>query len=109
MKWIAVFLPSIITITIRYKRSNGDRWKILRYISEYFIAVICNVVITQSTVQYFLSDGVIDTKAFERFTFFTKYMIIACVLAFIIPYIYEIISKYIHVSIKVKERVNEEK
>lgn len=109
MRIIALYLPALITVAIRYQRNSKNKWAIFDYVREYGIAVIGNTVLTQFIIQYLLnSDEVIDITAFDRFYFFTKYMIIACVIAFVLPYICEVIRKYVSVSFKVGDNYEKE-
>ena len=101
MKLIALFLPAVITLGIRRDRSKGKEWKLYDYIKEYVISVLINVFMTQSVISYVLGLGGVDSTAFESFPFFTKYIFIACVLAFLIAYIREILNKYITVSFEI--------
>lgn len=110
MKIIALYLPAVISVAIRYQRGNKRKWEVIDYIREYAIAVIVNTVLTQFIVQYLLSsDEIIDISAFERFFFYTKYMVIACILAFILPYVWEVLNKLVSVSFKVGENHEEKK
>lgn len=45
----------------------------------------------------------VDNTAFSSFGFFTKYLFIASVIAYITPYIEEIVKKYVSISFSVGE------
>ena len=101
MRMIALFMPAVITLSIRYRRNEGREWGWFRFIQEYVTAVLFNVFATQSVITYLLGMGGVDIEAFDSFPFFTKYLFIACVFAFLFAYMVEIIKKYIHISFEV--------
>ena len=107
MIFIALFFPSVISIALQYKMKKSE-WNIFNYISRYIIDCIFNILISQGIVQYVLYDDVITIDSYDRFFFFTKYMIMACGFAIIIPVILNIAGRYISIKIKLEDR-NEKK
>lgn len=101
MEFIALFMPAIITVSVRYRRNAGEMWNWFGYIKEYGIALLVNVVMTQAVVVYVLGATGESVSDFERFAFSTKYLVIACFLAFVLPYVWEALTKAISVSVDV--------
>lgn len=104
MELIALFVPAVITMSVRYVRNNGKSWEWFRYIMEYGIALFVNVLTTQSVIVYVLRATGEESGDFARFAFLVKYLVIAGVLAFIMPYIWEGLMKAISVSVRLEER-----
>lgn len=109
MRVIALFLPAVISLAIRYSRCGGTDWKVFVYIKEYVYALLFNVFAAQSLITYILGAEGVSIEAFDSFPFFTKYIFIACVLAFLFPYAQEFIGKYAGVSFGIKNREENEK
>lgn len=57
MKLIALFVPAIITISIRYRRNDGKGWNWFVYLKEYAYALLTNVFLTQAVISYGLGLG----------------------------------------------------
>lgn len=101
MEFIALFIPAIITVSVRYRRNAGELWKWFWYVREYAVALLVNVIFTQGVIVYVLGATGEGTSDFERFAFSTKYLVIACFLAFVLPYIWEALTKAVSVSVDV--------
>ena len=102
MSFIALFLPACISQVIRHKRNDRLKWSIPESIIEYAILVLINVLISQCIVVYVIGIDGVDMSAFQSFPFFTKYLVISTVLAWLAPYLEEIVRKHIDVSFKVE-------
>ena len=102
MSFIALFLPACISLIVRHKRNDALKWSVPESIIEYAILVLVNVLVSQSVIVYVLGIGGVDMSAFESLPFFTKYLAISIVLAWLTPYLEEIGRKYIGVSFKVE-------
>lgn len=101
MEFIALFLPAVITVCVRYKRNAGQIWNWFVYVKEYAVALLVNVIVTQGVIVYVLGATGEGTSDFERFAFTTKYLVIACFLAFVFPYIWEALTKAVSVSVDI--------
>lgn len=106
MSIIALFFPACISMVIRHKRNEKLTWNLAGCILEYAVLTIINVFLSQVVIVNILGITT-DSTAFESFPFFTKYLFIASAAAFLVPYVEEVVSRYIKVSFSVGE--NEEK
>ena len=104
MEFIALFTPAVITMSVRYRRMNGKSWEWFRYVREYVIALIMNVLTTQIVITYVLGATGEESGDFVRFAFMTKYLLIASVLAVVMPYIWEAFTKALTVTVQFEER-----
>ena len=77
-------------------------------ILEYAVLVIFNVLLSESVIVYVLQSGAVDVTAFCSFPFFTKYMVISLILAWLIPYVEEIGHRYIKISFTVNSRISKD-
>lgn len=102
MSFIALFLPACISLIIRHKRNDRLKWSVPESIIEYAILVLINVLASQSVIEYVLLIDGVEMSAFQSFPFFTKYLLIAMLIAWLTPYIEEIVRKCISVSFKVE-------
>lgn len=108
MEFIALFLPAIVTVSIRYKRNNGQLWTWFEYVKEYAQSVLINVILSQCVVVYVLGATGEEISDFARFAFSTKYLIIACALAFAVPYIWEALAKAVAISVNISTDENDD-
>lgn len=104
MSFIALFLPAGISLMIRHKRNQELKWKIPESILEYVVLVLVNVLLSQCIIVYLLGIHEVDMSAFQSFPFFTKYLVIAMLIAWLVPYVEEIGRKYIEVSFLVEKK-----
>lgn len=109
MEFIALFAPAVITLSVRYRKNNGTAWEWFRYVREYITALLVNVWSTQAVIVYVLRATGEESGDFVRFVFMIKYLLIACVLAFITSYIWEGLAKALSVSAQFEERSNRDK
>lgn len=103
MSFIALFLPACISMIIRHKRNKELKLNLPESILEYAVLVMVNVLISQSVIVYVLRIGEVDISAFHSFPFFTKYLVISMIIAWITPYLEEIVRKYFEVSFSVEK------
>lgn len=98
MRITALFFPAFISILIKYLRKPERTWHPSMLIAEYGIYVLVNVLLTTSLITYGLGIYGITADAFDSFPFFIKYTFIAIIIAFITPYVEELITRYVKVS-----------
>lgn len=103
MRIIGLFFPALISVSIKHARNSEHTWQMPKVLAEYGIYVLINVLITTSAITYGLGLSGVTVDAFESFPFFTKYTIIAIVIAVFAPYIEEIIKRYLKVTFTVRE------
>ena len=109
MSFVALFLPACISLIIRHKRNKTSKWSVPESILEYAVLVMINVLFSQCIVVYILGVHEVDMSALQSFPFFTKYLVISMILAWLAPYVEEIGHKYIKVSFSVEEAEIEER
>lgn len=97
MIYLAFLFPAVISVKIWLKRKGKDKKNPL--VLEYMGWVLLNVFLSISTIVFVLGLSSADSSAFESFSFFIKYLVIAIIYAVILPFILEIISKWIGVEI----------
>lgn len=103
MSFIALFFPASISMLIRNRR-KGRKTDLVEVILEYAVLVLINVLVTISIIVYALGMSGIDIQVFNSFPFFTKYILIACGVAWLTPYAEEVLCKFVGVSFTVEER-----
>lgn len=108
MTLIGLFFPAIISVVIRQKRKTGDKRELLSILSEYGLSVLFCNLFSMIVITYVLGIGDVAMSAFESFPFFTKYTVIAVIIAFIMPYLEEIYKKYIQIKFVIEDK-NENK
>ena len=104
MDIIALFLPACITMSIRQQRGAGCEKKLFPVLLEYGKTVLWCNLLTMGVITYVLRVSDVQSDAFKSFPFFSKYVIIAMFFAFIMPYISEVIGRYIKIRFFVKEK-----
>ena len=108
MSFIALFLPAGISLMIRHKRNQELKWRIPESILEYVVLVLINVLLSQCIIVYLLGIHEVDMSAFQSFPFFTKYLVIAMLIGWLMPYVEEIGRKYIEISFSVGDKLEDE-
>ncbi|MDE5865159.1 MAG: hypothetical protein K2H31_00950 [Lachnospiraceae bacterium] len=103
MSFIALFLPACISIMIRHKRNKELKWSLPESILEYAVLVMINVLISQCIVVYIFRISEVGMSSFHSFPFFTKYLAISMIIAWVMPYLVEIVRKYFEVSFSVEK------
>lgn len=104
MRYIALFFPAILSVGISYRRNNGEKWLWFDYVREYVGAVICNALVAGFVISYVLGLGAVNIEAFDSFPFFTKYLLIAIVLATLFPHIRDVIKANISISYEIDKK-----
>ena len=105
MKWICLLLPACVSMKIRYRRNqnllkaDNTLLGILRWGSW----ILVNNMLSMFTIVYVLRMGTVVTDVFNSFNFSLKYMVISLVFACVLPYVLEIVEKYISISFTVGE------
>lgn len=95
---IGLFFPSLITMAIRRKRNSEheDNW--FAFLLEYGQTVLfCNLII-MTIITYVIKIGNVESTAFNSFPFFIKYVVMSVVYSAVIPYLEEIVKKFIQIK-----------
>lgn len=103
MMWICLLMPACFSMMIQYRR-NGNR-----PLSDNMVVELCrwgswvlvNNLLTIFAVLYLLGYGSLLTEVFESLAFAMKYAGISLVFACVLPYIVEIIRKFVSVTFTV--------
>lgn len=102
MKFIGLFMPAIVSLMIRNRNNEKEDWRMPQVFFRYGIYVLVNVWLTEGIIIYVLGlSGVIE-EALTSFPFFLKYTLIALAMAVVVPYVEEIIRKYISIGLTVE-------
>lgn len=105
---LAILGPAFISVWIRYKQKKYS--ELCKMIIEYGIYTLMVTLFTQSSITYVLRVSGVTQDALESFPFFTKYVVIAVIIATVLPIVQALIVKYIKVSVEVEiydeEKVN---
>lgn len=104
MTVIGLFFPAIISVTIRQRRRADPKTDFLSVFIEYGLSVLFCNLFSMVLITYVLGIGDVAMSAFESFPFFTKYTVIAVVIAFIMPYLDEIFKKYIQIKFVIEDQ-----
>lgn len=101
MTVIGLFFPSFVSVAIYMKLSKDAlcRWQTL--IIRYGVYVLLDTLITQIDITYLLGISQVMESALTSFPFFVKYVLIALIWAVVLPFVEEMLKKYIKVSIKI--------
>ena len=105
MEMIGLFVPAMFSVWIKHKRNTELTWSMPKIVFEYGIYVFVNVFITTCIITYALGISGVTSDALTSFPFFTKYTLIASVMAILVPYVEEIVSKYFKVTLTVRPKV----
>ncbi len=107
MTIVGIFIPGMVSVWIKHKRNAECIWNTPKVLFEYGIYVLINVFLTGCMITYALGMPDVTSDALNSFPFFTKYILIAVVMAVLVPYVEEIIKKYFQITLVV--RTNDEK
>lgn len=108
MKAIALFFPALISVGI-YVRRRPIEWMLtLNTLVKYGIYVMFTNWCCMSLLTYVVRMSDCRVEYLDSWGFFTKYLLLAVFVAWLIPYVEEIVSKSIQVSFQVKTKVEEE-
>lgn len=105
MKWICLLLPACVSMKISYQR-NGNQPLSENALFEVFrwgCWVIVNNILTMITMLFVFKHGSIVVEVFESFGFSLKYMVVSLAFACVLPYIFEILKKYVAITFSVGE------
>lgn len=111
MIWICLLMPACFSVLIQYQR-NGNKplsGNVVVELCRWGAWVLTDNLLTIFTVLYLLGYGSLQTEVFESFSFAMKYAGISLVFACILPYILEIIRKFVSVTFTVNPVSQEEK
>ena len=110
MKYVCIFAPALCAVAIQLNRKSVSE-KTMDIVIRYGIWVLTINLIAMSMVNYIIGIHDVTADALDSFGFATKYMIISLLLALIIPYIVEVIGRFITVSfdIETKKEQDEQK
>ena len=103
MEWICWLFPACVAKTIVYKRSKAGKEELnsVKEICSWGCWVLGINILTMIIIMYCLGIGNVLLDAFSSLSFALKYLVIATVMAVILPYIIEILGKYISVSVEI--------
>lgn len=104
MRIIGLFFPALISVSIKHSRNPEYTWQFPQILVEYGIYVLVNVLLTTVAVTYVMNVPGVIVDALDSFPFFIKYMVIAVLAAVFVPYIEEMIRKYIHITFTVRTK-----
>ena len=102
---IGILAPAALALKTKIRRQSAKGtacMDVSRWILQYIIEILKNVFFTTATITYILRFDGVNFDALSSFPFFTKYIVIAVIYAWILPYVEEIISKYIGVSFEIE-------
>lgn len=98
MEVIGLFFPAIVSVMIRNRRNTESGWGMPAILFRYGIYVLVNVFLTVCVITYGLGVSGVTADALNSFSFFTKYTVIAIIMAVLVPFAEEIIGKYIQIT-----------
>lgn len=102
MQVIGLFFPAIVSVMIRNRKNTESGWRMPAILFRYGIYVLVNVLLTVCVITYGLGLSGVTVDALNSFPFFTKYTVIALILAFLVPFVEEIIGKYLQITLTVR-------
>lgn len=102
MKFIGLFMPAIVSLMIRNRKQTKADWRMPQVFFQYGIYVLLNVWLTECIITYGLGLSDVIEDALTSFPFFTKYTLIALVMAVVVPYAEEIVRKYVSIRLTVE-------
>ena len=107
MNFVCIFLPALCAIGIELKRRSYDM-KTVQIVIRYGIWVLAiNFMAMLCVVYVFGIEGVL-TDAMDSFSFACKYIVISLILSIVLPYIIEILGKYLRISFEVTSKDSED-
>lgn len=104
MRIIGLFFPALISIAIKHSRNTECAWQMPAILIEYGIYVLVDVLVTTTIITYVLNISGVSVEAFDSFSFFTNYTLLASVVAIFTPYVHEIVKKYIEITFSVRRK-----
>lgn len=106
---IAVIGPAMLSMKIKINRNGIGNQSWYVFFVYYILEILKNTFLTVATITYLFRIDDVQFSAMNSFPFFSKYIIISIVYAFLLPYIEEIIRKYIKVTFGVENKHHEER
>ena len=98
MEILALLIPSIVSVKID---RNNEKWDVFRYIEQYSIYLIVNLIITFFILVYLLQYNELTIEVFNSFPFFLKFLLIHTVIAIVVPRVKIILKKYISIKMAI--------
>lgn len=102
MQVIGLFFPAIVSVMIRNRKNTESGWRMPAILFRYGIYVLVNALLTICVITYGLGLSDVTVDALNSFRFFTKYTVIALMMAILVPFVEEIIGKYIQITLTVR-------
>jgi hypothetical protein len=94
---IAVFIPGIISLRVVHRRSRSE-WKFPDTLFDYLVWTLVDTWLSTCVIVYAFGLNETVYTYLNSFSFFTKYVFVSAVIAFIIPYIKELVCRNIEIS-----------
>lgn len=102
MEMIGLFFPAMVSVLVKSRMDPEFDWHMPRVLFRYGIYVLINVFLTECIITYGLGISGVTSDALTSFPFFIKYTVIAVVMAGLVPYVEEIVGKYIRLTVTVR-------
>lgn len=102
MEIIGLLFPAIVSVLIWNRKNTESGWRMPAILFRYGFYVLINVLLSVCVITYGLGLSGVTADALNSFTFFTKYMVIALIMAVLVPLVEEIIGKYIQITLTVR-------
>lgn len=102
MEMIGLFFPAIVSVMISNRRNTESGWRMPTILFRYGIYVLVNVLLTVCVITYGFGLSGVTVDALNSFPFFHKYMVLALIMAILVPFVEEIIRKYIQITLTVR-------
>jgi len=100
MKYVCILLPAFIAVAV--KNNRGEKKDLLGTILSFGLWTLLLNLINMILITYVLRMDGVTADALESFSFAIKYIVVGSVMAFVLPYVFEIVSKYLHIDFKVE-------
>lgn len=99
MKCVCVFLPAFISVAILNRRKGYKC--VVDVVLSYGMWTLFLNFLNMILVTYVLRIDNVVFDSLDSFPFALKYIAVASVMAFVFPYFFEIIKKFINIEFKV--------
>lgn len=104
MKIIALFFPALLSVSVYFRRQPAKLKPDLYLMTRYGIYTMLVNWCAMSLITYIFQTKVVISDM-ESSGFFTKYVFIAVFFAGLIPYMEEIIKKYVCIRFHIESKV----
>lgn len=105
MEFICLLLPACVAMSIRCRRLQKVK---IFHVSELVFGwakwVLALNILTMGIITYVLRVEGVVADAFNSFSFFLKYTLIGIAFAVVLPYVVEIMEKYVELSVEIGEK-----